>query len=147
MDLEAQVEQEERSIAEMKAQITQKEQSMAEMKAKFALRPTETALMQDVTRLSERVQEMRSSLSWKVTSPFREANRFFLRTFSARYRKERRARKALQSVLSAPLSSDARLSVSSKKRIDAGPGPDVVYVIGCWPGSPNGIVSSTLWRL
>lgn len=134
MDLEAKVEQEERSIAEMKAQITQKEQSMAEMKAKFALRPTETAMMQDVTRLSERVQEMRSSLSWKVTSPFREANRFFLRTFSARYRKERRARKALQSSLSATLSSDTKLSVSSKKRIDAGPSPDVVYVIGCWPG-------------
>ncbi len=134
IDLEAQVKQEERSIAEMKSQIAQKEQSMAEMKAKFALRPTETALMQDVTRLSERVQDMRSSLSWKVTSPFREANRFFLRTFSARYRKERRARKALQTPLSGSLSSDAKLSVSAKSQVETGPGPDVVYVIGCWPG-------------
>ncbi|WP_332302999.1 rhamnosyltransferase WsaF family glycosyltransferase [Rhizobium sp. GR12] len=134
VEMKAQITQKERSIVEMKAQITQKEESMAEMKARFALRPTETALMQDVTRLSERVQEMRSSLSWKITSPFREANRFFLRTFSARYRKERRARKALQSSPSFPLSSDAKLSVSSKKRIEAGPGPDVVYVIGCWSG-------------
>ncbi|WP_035200304.1 glycosyltransferase [Agrobacterium tumefaciens] len=133
-DLEAQVKQEEGSIAEMKSQIAQKEQSMAEMKAKFALRPTETALMQDIARLSERVQEMRSSFSWKVTSPLREVNRFFLRTFSARYRKERRARKAPHAYLSGPHSPDAKLSIPSKSWVEAGPGPDIVYVIGCWPG-------------
>lgn len=132
LDLETQVEQEERSIAEMRDQIAQKERSMEELKDRVALRPTETALMQDVARLSERVQDMRSSLSWKVTSPFREVNRLFQRTFSAKYRRERRARKGLGA--STTPSSSTRLSISSKGRVDAGPSPDIVYVIGCWPG-------------